>query len=737
MAADLHSVRGQARSGESLLWVAPLRGLPTPQDDLAILRSGPGWPDAGQMVVNGVVNPSEVEAAEVQFETVLPRRYGDTGAVRGEGLWANGTWMPSPRHPSPRRWHVGLTIPADVVAVLNGTVSGPFPAPTTVTWEGLADRLSLAVLPVKRTPISRLDIGNGTVTFVGKAAQRPNVQANVRALVDQAWPWPDPPHLVVVTDHDRTRLATFGPGVVYLSDRAFRLSPGLSRFHGPAVRRALYAAGAPRHLSNWDAVFLSTLAAEDQPAPNVARALGWAAWNPIVDALLTDGTLPFYGDTFNLAHPDASDPLLALSSRREPRAAALQALDTLSAASLAELAARTLAGPPTTLQEAALALGLDPVVVDSWGQAEDAEQNYSVVHQADRAIEIRRDGGCTPEPVIVEVDGVAATWLAPPSPSALALPEVVGTVVVDPEAHMRDDDRSDNRSPARWIPVVTGWIDEISPSQDSFVAWANVILRRQDDTRNLFFVGAHHNAQDLFSANVGYVRTLGSLVNRRARTQRLTLTGGPSVLDPGYRTTEAGAVVLGVNAGYTFDSRSNTTYAMHGRRLSLGIGGGSLLGTDLSWASAGATWVELIPLHPRHVLASRLRAGVSSGTLEHRLLPLGGADGVRAASEGDALGNERVVANLEYRWSPVRDASLPLPLAWLSEVQLVPGLEAGVVRRDDDRSFRSAVGADLGVYGVLDVFGARPTLVGGVIAFPIDRPPPFEPQVYLSFDHTF
>ena len=60
-----------------------------------------------------------------------------------------------------------------------------------------------------------------------------------------------------------------------------------------------------------------------------------------------------------------------------------------------------------------------------------------------------------------------------------------------------------------------------------------------------------------------------------------------------------------------------------------------------------------------------------------------------------------------------------------------------MVRRDDDGSTRTAVGADLGVYGVLDVLGARPTLVGGVIAVPIDRPLPLEPQIYLSFDHTF
>ena len=85
----------------------------------------------------------------------------------------------------------------------------------------------------------------------------------------------------------------------------------------------------------------------------------------------------------------------------------------------------------------------------------------------------------------------------------------------------------------------------------------------------------------------------------------------------------------------------------------------------------------------------------------------------------------------------IRDASLPLPLAWLSEVQVVPGVEAGGVLRDGEAAPETALGADLGVYAVLDVFGARPTLFGTVFAFPIDSPTPLVPQVYFSFDHAF
>jgi len=109
---------------------------------------------------------------------------------------------------------------------------------------------------------------------------------------------------------------------------------------------------------------------------------------------------------------------------------------------------------------------------------------------------------------------------------------------------------------------------------------------------------------------------------------------------------------------------------------------------------------------------------------------------VRAASERDVVGNERAVANVEYRWTVVHDASLPLPLLWLSELQVVPGVEAGVVYRHGDAAPVAAYGADLGLYTVVDVFGARPTLFGVVGALPLGVADPV-PQLYFSFDHAF
>ncbi len=728
VAVDLRSVSGSivADTPLPIEWGLPLSALDVPVADLEVVRGGPGWPDAGSMELTTTPFSST-------FQTVLPRRFGDTAALPDEGLWSNGTWLPM-ASTGAATWSVRLHVPAGMVVVLNGSVHTDT---TEVSWSGMADRLALAVLPAKRTPISRVQVGTGHVQFVGRAAQRPNVQKQVRALLAEAWPWSAPVELVVVSDRDRRHLATAGPGVVYLSDRAFRLSPGLSRFHWPAVRRALYAAGLGQR-PLWDARFLATLLTEDLAAPKVEKALGWAAWNPIIDELLTDGTLPFYEDTFSEARPTPADPLLTLAGRRDPRAAALQARDALTPAAIEPLIRDALASAPDTpggpVLQALRRLGLTDVLPEAWLATDDPDNEYAIVATTEGGLRLERRGGGTPEPVVLEIDGVRTTELVPAAPHTLDLPDTARVAAVDPLAHVIDPTRDDNRAPSRWSAVLTGWATDISPSQGSFTAWGDVLFRRQGDTQNLFLAGIQHTPKDLVSVDLGYVRYLGALVDRRQRQHRLGLSMGTSIFDPAYRDTVDGDVAVEGSVGYAWDTRAADTYAFRGRRLGVGVSGGVRIRDGAAWSGVGATWIELIPLHPRHVLATRLRAGWAGGEVEHRLLTLGGADAVRSVREDEVVGTARGVANLEYRWSVIRDASVPLPLAWLSEVQLAPGMDVGVVDKD---GLWTAAGATLGVYGILDVFGARPTLLGVVTAFPMWPVPSAVPQIYFSFDHAY
>ncbi|MSQ04044.1 MAG: hypothetical protein EXR71_19515 [Myxococcales bacterium] len=728
VAADLRRVTGSivADTPTPVEWGRPLSALDRVVGDLEVVRGGPGWSDAGSMELATM-------PFSCTFRTVLPQRFGDTGALPGEGFWSNGTWLPRASTDA-ATWSVLLHVPVGMVVVLNGSVHTDT---TEVRWSGVADRLALAVLPRERAPISRVDLGQGQVWFVGRAAQRPNVQKQVRALLVDGWPWSAPVDLVVVSDHDRRHLATAGPGVVYLSDRAFRLSPGLSRFHWPAVRRALYAAGlAERPL--WDARFLATLLTEDLPAPKVEKALGWAAWNPIIDELLTDGTLPFYEDTFSEARPAPADPLLALAGRRDPRAAALQAREALTPTAIAPLIREALAGAPDApggpVLEALRRLGLTDVLPEAWLAGDDPGNEYAIVATRTGGLRLERRGGTTPEPVVLDIDGVRTTELVPGAPYTLDLPETARVVTVDPVAHLIDPARGDNRAPARWAAVLTGWATDISPSQGSFTAWGDVLFRRQGDTENLFLAGIQHTPKDLVSIDLGYVRYFGPLLDRRQRHHRIALMVGGSIFDPAYRDTIDGDAAVEGSMGYAWDTRAGDTFAFRGRRVGAGVSGGVRVHDGAAWSGIGATWIELIALHPRHVVATRLRAGWAGGEVEHRLLTLGGADAVRSVREDEVVGTLRAVGNLEYRWSIIRDASVPLPLAWLSEVQLAPGFDVGAVEAD---GAHTGGGATLGLYCILDIFGARPTLLGVVTAFPVWPDPGLVPQVYFSFDHAY
>ncbi len=72
---------------------------------------------------------------------------------------------------------------------------------------------------------------------------------------------------------------------------------------------------------------------------------------------------------------------------------------------------------------------------------------------------------------------------------------------------------------------------------------------------------------------------------------------------------------------------------------------------------------------------------------------------------------------MEYRVAPLRNASVPLPLAWGTEFQLAAGLE-GVVARVDERLVW-ATGSTVGVSGVGNVFGAQPMMIGATAGWPL------------------
>lgn len=751
--ADLRTIRGTIRGEDcACAYADALTRLPLPEDDRTRIRMFPAAVERGSIEFDALPGFPDT----MRFVAHLPERYGDVGALRGRGLMGNGGWYPQPVDgggaPVGGTWDVVVRLPDGVVGVLNGAVGGegePRGAEGgSVRWTGTADRAALAVLTHAR--VSEEVVGEGRVTFVEHRRAEPWVHAQVRALIapedgaEGAWPLDGPPHLTIVEDLDLLRLALPAPGMVYLSDRAFRLTRPLARYHAAGVRRALYAALVPR-ADGWERDFVAALLMEGRRAPSPTKLLGWLSWNPVVDAILHDGTLPYYGDTFGEVYPETGGGLTGLTRRIPGSAAGAQVVDVLGVDRAADLRRWLLAD--ADLPEAARIAGVPAEVIAGWALPYASAQDYRVVRDRGVVVERLAPGGTPAEVVTVRVDGEdRPPWVAGPGPDRLTLPGDARRVVIDPAGHVQESDRSDNSWPPRWSTILSGGIYDLSPTQRSFTAEGLLALRRQGDTHNLYLGYLSHDNEDLLGASVGWVRYVGPLVDRRVRTQRISLTFGPSLLDPAFRPTESGAIALGAGLGWAWDTRHGEQDTS-GQRLSVGVGGGVIPGSTDAWASTGVGVVQLVPMGGRAALALRAKAGWASGEVQHRLLPLGGADNLRSVTDHAVVGNERTVGNVEVRWAVFRNASLPLPLMWLSELQLAPGIEAGALWREagDDGITRRAserslgLGATLGAHVVVDALGARPEFVGVSLAVPLAQQG-YDPgglQLYLDFTQAF
>ena len=710
--ADLTTIRGTMEVTDcACTLVDPLPLLPAPADDPTRVRTFPGPDEIGALTWEEVLGVP----GRVRFEAHLPVRYGDVGRLPRRGLWANGGWYPmavdAEGRPVTAQWSVEVGLPADVVGVLNGEVGTH-----DVRWNGNSDRAALAVIAGGR--VTEVRAGGGKLRFVEAGHVERRLHGRVAALADDGgWPLRSAPDLTVVEDLDLLHIASAAPGMVYLSDRAFRLSPGLVRYHGAPVRRAMVEASVPRGVG-WERSFVGGALTRDLPLPDMRETLGFMAWNPLVDALLYDGTLPFYDAIFDEPF-DAHPGLFDVAYPRCPTPAAARQLDDLHGKGSAIALSRALL-EGLSLERAAARLDIPADIVAAWLGAYPSEQDYRVsVH--DGLVELERQASAADpaEVVMVTVDGVPApSWIAGPGPARLQIPVAgpVKNVRVDPDGHTRQTDLANDRWPTRWTATFSGHLSNLSPTQKTFDLVGDFAFRRQNDTRNLFLVVVDHHPQDLVGGALGYVRFFGPPLDRRLRPHRVTTRGGASLLDPDFGSTHAGEVALDASVAYAWDTRDGDV-PLRGHRYSAAVGVGMIPGETDRWASALAGMVQLVPIDARQVLALRLEGGWASGDVAHRLLPLGGGDAVHGVPVDAVLGSERVVGNVEYRVALFRNASIPLPMLWLTELQVAPGLEAGAAWRGEE--VFTAVSATFGVHTVTDAFGARPVLAGATVALPL------------------
>jgi hypothetical protein len=282
---DLQEIRGTITvSGVgSLYMVDPLSRWPEPEDDRQRLRTYPGRPEQGR------VRFVQVGPGQWEFNTWLPRRYGDVGWRPNRALYANGGWYPQPLVAGrvlASAWKVSVTLPESALGALGTSVGGG-----ELRWSGQAERASLAVLADGVQ--TRTEAAGVSLTLLTRNTPRRTWLKRPAALLSAARPSGHTLATTMVEAPLRRRLARPGAGVAFVSDRAWRLSPGLRRYHDRAVTRALIASALDNPDSEARAVAAEILARQAPVATDLLRRF---RWNPAVDAILNDQTLPYWGD---------------------------------------------------------------------------------------------------------------------------------------------------------------------------------------------------------------------------------------------------------------------------------------------------------------------------------------------------------------------------------------------------------------------------------------------------------
>ncbi len=746
VADDLRSVDGTlvitGLDGAPVL-ADPLAALPDPTQDLHAFRTFPGAPS------RGVVEHTIGADGTITFHAELPRRWGPVGST-GQGLFANGAWYPQLLDEDGVPivdWTVTVELPDGVT----GTV-GRSAGVGTLTWTGRSDRVALAA--VRRGRLTPVEGGQRRVTVLSKGRPRGRVVKEVGRLSDLV---PVPLDGVVVEAPLRRRLWTASSDVVFLSDRAFRLTPGLEFAHRSSVAKGL-ATGLlgeedpfERELAG---AVLGEIVEDELTLLDTDRLLDVFSWIPMVNSMLARQRIAFYSDILDRAWP--ADPVKEdLSEVFDPHvpgtAAAAAIADRYGEPPLRELGLALAEGQPAA--DALAEGGLPADLLDRFREPP-LPQDYVLEVRDDAVVLERRvDAAAPSEIVTLVVDGERATVDAPPGVTTVPLAQPARSVVLDPDLHLSQTSRVRDAWPARYDVTAAGWITGADLSQGRVYLGGQTTVRRAWDTRTLAIGSAYNSLSDLVGVRLGYIRRAGPLIDGLVRPHRLQVGLGAAVLNEGFADTDGLAVALDLGLSWVWDTRVSWDFPLRGQRLAVLVGAGGIPQTEETWTSASAQAVGIVSPHPRWALAGRTTAAIARSPLPHRLLVLGGDQAMRSIPSlpacPDALytpapcqpvATERALATAEVRWAPIRGWSVPAVLAWGTELQLTGGVEGLVARVDGEPVAEAGLTAGLSAHA--DSFGIESSGIGITAGWPIaaygldlERTP--WPQLYLRFGQAF
>jgi len=740
---DLGSITGTLRwqGPEGVGFADALGTLPLPLDDRSALRTWPGLPEQGSL---GWVEQHDERGRYLFFEAEVPDRYGAVGRVPGQGLFLNGGWYPVPVDADGRvfeaHWDVVADIPEGALGALGSDLGQG-----ELRWWGQGERLGLAVIPGGQ--LQRIETSVGELRLVSRHGVSAARQRWLARSLEECWPASVPLELVVVDAPLMRRLARPAPGLLFLSSRALRVSPGLKHLHQLAVADGLLEAGLagrlPEHrLRDFVAAVLAARAMERNPTAQ--GLLRWFAWLPQVDELLYAGNVPYVSEVMGEPWPGDSvaDELLELLDPRLP-GAVVAGRAALRGEPVVEVAEALLAGEP------------GPAWLRRQPRAK-GEQDYQLgvsMEGTGARVTVVRDAppDAPAEPLVVSVDGQPQLLeLGEGSAQqSLELDQRPQRVVLDPGGLSRQEDRANDRWPTRWTTVVSAFPTVWNLSSGRVEGYLALRLRRQHDTRWLFDSYLFRDEVDLVGALGGVGYAWGPLQDRRWRPCRLYLRASWSLLDPAFRPTEAGAVALDASALFVWDTQVDWLFPLRGHRLVLGGGSGFVPRGGQRWASLSGRLAGVASPHPRLAFAGQARTGLAWGEVEHRLQVLGGVNNLRSLPAEVAVGHGKIVLRGEARAAPLRHVSVPLGFAWLDELQLAGGLEGGLLAGAQVQEsygatppdgWIAAAGWTASSFVVIDVLGGQPALAGLLLAGPLGADPawvrPPAPSLYLLWEQA-
>ncbi len=755
------------------------------------------WP-VPLVACRGTFRAGQPIKARIEGVVDIPDRFGPFGR-RKQQVTLLGGWFPTVGLPGQPAFsgtvRARVSVPPEHAAVVGRTYSAypPAPAPEPRWVEGTVENptIPLIVLPART---GTRPAGRGRIRWISgrrftddSTALRQaeltvdTLEEVLATLADESLPLPsaDEP-LLVVEAPLRRNLARAGPGVVLVSDRAFRLLPfeRFFRFHRYPIVREVTTAWAHgqvrrdrfRHVSA-DAVgaylrdrFIARTAGY---AEDLFDVLLFWSFIPAVDSILYAPQTAFIEAYFRVA--DETDPLRVnlvdppspwprgrliyekLLDRAGPRATPAAMNRLALGASLEETLDATL-GSGQTGPFLETWLGPYPKLqyrLETW-RSEPIEGSLCApaaqCHLV--SVDVSRSGAAVVEPVQLRLtDDDGAERFVWTETSSRAVRTVTATlaasldlVELDPWDRIAEtptvdipSPKFDNRSHPRWRVLVNSFNLQLSPTAGTLDSDLNLAVSRVRDVYWRFGISAGFSPQAL-SLSGRAIRRFG----HRVTPDRLAHWVGGSVggqqLRDDFADAEANYALTG-QLFYGYDDRLTAWAPEPGLGLRAAVtynhvfGALSTVDSDGVDVTRDAVAVTLRGLRSwrvdgRHQLSLRGSVGayVAGRPQQQLLYFLGGRDAVRGYLVDEEVGRYRAITSAEWVHTLLTDADENVvELSWATKLDGALFADVAAISDELEGDFRRKLRADVG-YGLriyLDYFGVRPGVMSVDLAFPL------------------